>query len=161
MKAIRLILTQNKAHYRKEETVVNKMTYPLPPFSTVIGALHNACGYREYHPMDLSIQGAYESMGKEAYTDHCFLNSVMDDRGILVKSRNGDFQSTAFDKVAKALKSTGNSFRKGITIQVINQNLMDEYLQLKDENDKISEFKKARIDKVMEIIKKQKKIIKR
>lgn len=160
MKAIRLILTQNKAHYRKEETVVNKMTYPLPPFSTVIGTLHNACRYNEYHPMDLSIQGSYESMGKEAYTDHCFLNSVMDDRGVLVKSRNGDFQSTAFDKVAKALKSTGNSFRKGTTIQVINRELMNEYLQLKDKNDEITEFKKSRIDKVMELIKNRKKTLK-
>ena len=43
MKVIRLVLTQNKAHYKKEETVTNKMTYPLPPFSTVIGAIHNAC----------------------------------------------------------------------------------------------------------------------
>ena len=53
MKVIRLVLTQNKAHYKKEETVTNKMTYPLPPFSTVIGAIHNACNYKNYHPMDL------------------------------------------------------------------------------------------------------------
>ena len=42
MKAIRLHLTQKSAHYRKEETVDNKMTYPLPFPSTVIGALHAA-----------------------------------------------------------------------------------------------------------------------
>ncbi|WP_415336187.1 CRISPR-associated protein Cas5, partial [Clostridium perfringens] len=34
MKALRIILTQNSANYRREETTVNKMTYPLPPFST-------------------------------------------------------------------------------------------------------------------------------
>ncbi len=160
MKAIRLVLTQNKAHYRKEETITNKMTYPLPPFSTVIGALHNACGYRKYHPMDLSIQGSYESMGKEAYTDYCFLNSVMDDRGILVKAKNGDFQSNAFDKVAKALKGQGNSFRKGITIQVYNKILMEEYKGLKDTNDDIALFKKERIDKVNNLIKARKKVLK-
>ena len=48
MKALRLVIHQSSANYKREETVDNKMTYPLPPFSTVIGALHNACGYREY-----------------------------------------------------------------------------------------------------------------
>ena len=74
MEAVRLKLRQATANYRREETVDNKMTYPLPPFSTVIGALHKACGYREYHPMDLSIQGNYGALKKKVYTDHCFLN---------------------------------------------------------------------------------------
>lgn len=43
----------------KPETIDNKMTYPLPPFSTIIGAIHKACGYQTYHPMDISIQGDY------------------------------------------------------------------------------------------------------
>ena len=45
MKAIRLHIKQNSANYKKEETVQNRMTFPLPPYSTVIGALHKACGY--------------------------------------------------------------------------------------------------------------------
>ena len=85
MKAFRLVIRQTSANYRKPECVDNKMTYPLPPFSTVIGALHKACGYTEYHPMNVSIQGQYESMHREPYTDYCFLNSLQDDRGILVK----------------------------------------------------------------------------
>lgn len=36
MKAIRLHIKQNSANYKKEETVQNRMTYPLPPYSTVI-----------------------------------------------------------------------------------------------------------------------------
>ena len=40
MKALRICLKQSLANYRREETVDNKMTYPLPPYSTVIGALH-------------------------------------------------------------------------------------------------------------------------
>ena len=47
MDVLRIILTQNKANYKKEEVDKNKLTYPLPPFSTVIGALHNACGFYE------------------------------------------------------------------------------------------------------------------
>ena len=114
MKAFRLVIRQTSANYRKPECVDNKMTYPLPPFSTVIGALHKACGYTEYHPMNVSIQGQYESMHREPYTDYCFLNSLQDDRGILVKMKNGEMLSTAFDKVAVAKKPQGNSFRKNI-----------------------------------------------
>jgi len=156
MEVLRIILTQSSANYKKEETVSNKMTYPLPPFSTIIGALHSACGYTDYHPMDISIQGRYESMHKEPYTDYCFLNSIMDDRGILVKMKNQNLLSTAFDKVAKAKAATGNSFRKGITIEVINQKLLEEYRGLKNLSDKLDEFKKNRSDKVLLLIKKRK-----
>ncbi|MCS5420969.1 MULTISPECIES: CRISPR-associated protein Cas5 [Psychrilyobacter] len=159
MKALRIVLTQNKAHYRKEESITNKMTYPLPPFSTVIGALHNACKFKEYHPMDLSIQGTYSSLMKQPYTDYCFLNSIMDDRGILVKMKNNNLISVAFDKVAVAKKGMGNSFRKGITIEIKNQDLMDEYRGLKDLNDEISNFKRTRIDRLKKIFKVRKKTL--
>ena len=159
MKALRLVLHQSSANYKKEETVENKMTYPLPPFSTVIGALHSACGYREYKDMDISIQGKYGSMHREPYTDFCFLNSTQDDRGILVKMINADMLSTAFEKVASAKKPQGNSFRNGITIQVHNQELLDEYRTLKDLNDELTEFKKKRFNPVMDLLKKRKKTL--
>lgn len=157
MKALRLVIYQSSANYKREETVDNKMTYPLPPISTVIGAIHTACGYREYREMDISIQGKFESMHREPYTDYCFLNSVQDDRGILVKMRNGTMLSNAFEKVATAKKPQGNSFRKNITIQVHNYALMEEYRNLKDLNDEISRFKKERLKPVMELLKKRKK----
>ena len=141
MKALRIKLHQSSANYRKEETVDNKMTYPLPPISTVIGAIHNACGYTDYHEMDVSIQGRFESMRKEPYVDYCFLNSTMDDRGILVKMRNGTMLSTAYEKVASAKKSQGNSFLKGITIQVHNEDLLNEYRNLREIGNKIIQWK--------------------
>ncbi|NLL02565.1 MAG: CRISPR-associated protein Cas5 [Mollicutes bacterium] len=159
MKAVRLIINQSSANYKKEETSDNKMTYPLPPLSTVIGAIHVACGYKTYHPMDVSIQGKYESMHKEPYTDYCFLNSVNDDRGILIKMRNPTMLSTAFDKVAKAKKSKGNSFKNGVTIEVYNEQLLKEYQGLKFLKDDIDRFKKDRINRVMELIKKRKKTL--
>lgn len=159
MKALRLVIHQSSANYKREETVDNKMTYPLPPFSTVIGALHNACGYREYKEMDISIQGRFGSMHREPYTDYCFLNSTQDDRGILVKMRNANMLSNAYDRVASAKKPQGNSFRNGITIQVHDQKLLDEYRALKDLNDEISEFKKNRLNPVMTLLKKRKKAL--
>jgi len=159
MEVLRIVLTQSSANYRKEETLDNKMTYPLPPFSTIIGALHSACGYTTYHPMDISIQGKYDAMHKEPYTDYCFLNSIMNDRGILVKMKNENLLSTAFEKVAKAKASTGNDFRKGISIDVINGTFLDEYRELRDLLEKITEFKTIRIDKVLGLLKKRKKTL--
>lgn len=156
MKVLKIELTQRSANYKKEETVLNKMTYPLPPFSTVIGAIHNACSYKEYHKMDISIQGKYGALHREPYTDHCFLNGVNDDRGILVKMKNSSFLSTAFDKVAKAKKPQGNSFKDGITIEVLNQNLLEEYRNLKNLSKEIKIFKKTRYNKIMLLIKKRK-----
>lgn len=159
MEALRIVLTQNSANYKKEETVKNKMTYPLPPFSTVIGALHNACNYKEYHPMDVSIQGKFESMHKKVYTDYCFLNSINDDRGILVKLKNNNFLSTAFDKVAIAKKSQGNSFNKGITIDILDKELLDEYRKLKQLSNQIAQFRSEKIKPLFNMIKKRKKTL--
>jgi len=160
MEVLRIILTQSSANYKKEETVLNKMTYPLPPFSTIIGALHSACGYTDYHPMEISIQGRYESMHKEPYTDYCFSNSIGEgDRGFLVKMKNEKFLSMAFDKVAEAKDSKNSSFREGILIDVMKSNLLEEYRELKDLSDKIAEFKKNRIDKVLKIVKERKKAL--
>lgn len=109
--------------------------------------------------MDISIQGRYGSMHREPYTDYCFLNSTQDDRGILVKMRNADMLSNAYDRVASAKKPQGNSFRNGITIQVHDQKLLDEYRALKDLNDEISEFKKNRFNPVMTLLKRRKKVL--
>ncbi|MDD6225776.1 MAG: CRISPR-associated protein Cas5 [bacterium] len=142
MKAVRLHIKQNSANYRKEETVNCRMTYPLPPYSTVIGALHKACGYTSYHPMRLSIQGKYGSLKTRLYRDNCFLNSLQNDRNTLVKMRNPDMLSTAYDVVAVAQKSQGNDFEKGVTINVVNQKLLEEYRLLKRTNKRIEKHKK-------------------
>ena len=159
-KIVRIVLTQKIANYRKEETIDNKMTYPLPPFSTVIGALHKACGYTEYHPMDVSVQGKYGGLVKKIYQDSCFLNSLQNDRGILVKMQNPNMLSNAFDIVAQAQKSKGNDFRKGITIQVYNQKLLQEYRELKDKQDKIKIIKDTDLKSYLDDIKVRKDQIK-
>ena len=146
MQAIRIKLRQTQANYRKEETVDNKMTYPLPPASTVMGALYSACGYSgpdvyKNHPIDVSIQGKYGSMQCETYKDYAFLNSTMIDRGILVKMRNPKLLSGAYEVVAEAL-SQGADFTKESKIKVINRSLLDEYQKLREERQSIAEEKK-------------------
>ncbi len=156
MEALRIHLKQASANYKREEIVENKMTYPLPPFSTVIGALHKVCGFNQYHPMDISIQGDFHSLGKEAYIDHCFLNTTQDDRNILVKMYNPEYLSSGYEKVAFAMKPQNNSFRNNITIMVENEELIKEYQDLKELNDKISGFKKGKYTDCLKRIKARK-----
>lgn len=153
-------MTQNIAHYKKEETDANKQTYPLPPFSTVIGAIHKACEFKEYKPMDLSIQGNYKSLSKQPYTDHSFFDSIQDDRGVLVKLVSNNIQSKAFIKVAKAKRGQGNSFRQGITIDVYDEILLNEYRELKALNERLSGIKKRKLDPTFLLINKRKKTLK-
>lgn len=151
-KVLRLVFKQSKAHYRKEETLDNKMTYPLPPYSTVIGAIHNACGYKEYHPMDLSIQGSYGSMQKEVYRDLAFLNSVMDDRGILVKKKSPNLLNEGFKVIAKAMKSQGNSFKKRITIDIEDEKELQEFIRIAEMNEIFQNEKKI-VDEKIKVLK--------
>lgn len=144
MKLLRIELTQNKAHYRKEETVENKMTYPLPPYSTVIGALHKACDFKEYHKMDISIQGRYKSLTKDVYIENIFLDSLLDDRGKLVKLCNEKLYSTGYTLVAKVLQKRNSSFKKSNTIDVYDEDLLKEYKYLKENDAKNEELKKYR-----------------
>lgn len=57
-------LFQETACYKKPFAFKVAETYPLPPYSTVIGMFHKilGAGPNEYHSMDLSIQGEYESI---------------------------------------------------------------------------------------------------
>lgn len=61
MKLIRLEAYQNLVSYRRPGAIELKETYFLPPYSTVIGMIHNACEFNSYKDMDVSIQGLYNS----------------------------------------------------------------------------------------------------
>lgn len=71
-KAVRLKLHQDVANYKIPTSLQLKETYPLPPFSTVIGMIHNACGYTYYHPMQIGVQGYYTSKVNDLYTRYEF-----------------------------------------------------------------------------------------
>lgn len=155
MKAIRVHIKQNSANYRQKETVNCRSTYPMAPYSTVIGAFHKACGYTSYHPMKLSIQGRYGSLKTKMFKEDCFLNSLQDDRNTLVKMKNPDMLSSAYQVVAIAQKSQGNSFEKGITINVVNEKLIREYRLLKRTKKRIDKHKK-RINQMNSTLKEMK-----
>ena len=67
MKAIRAKMIMETANFRKPTSFLLHETFPLPPFSTVIGMIHTACGFREYHDMKICVQGTDDGV----YTDYC------------------------------------------------------------------------------------------
>ncbi len=80
MKAIRLKLSQDLVNYKKPTSFQLKETYPLPPYSTVIGMVHNLCGYKEYNEMDISIQGKYCSKVNDLFTRYEFKSGMTYDK---------------------------------------------------------------------------------
>ena len=64
MKILKLKLYQETACYKKPFAFKVAETYPLPPYSTVIGMLHKALQAKngEYFDMNVSIQGEYDSI---------------------------------------------------------------------------------------------------
>ena len=71
-RAIRLDCFQNLSNYKKPSSFIMRETFPLPPYSTVLGMIHTACGFTEYHPMRLSIQGTNTGIISEVYTRYSF-----------------------------------------------------------------------------------------
>ncbi len=58
MKAILLECYQDTAAFSVPPWFDSRrLTFPLPPYSTVIGMIHAACGWSRYHPLKISISG--------------------------------------------------------------------------------------------------------
>ena len=71
-RAIRVECFQNLVNYRKPSSFMIKESYPLPPYSTVLGMIHAICGYSEFHSMKISIQGKNTGSVSELYTRYSF-----------------------------------------------------------------------------------------
>jgi CRISPR-associated protein cas5 len=144
MKVLRIVLKQSSANHKKAGTVDNKMTYPLPVPSTVIGALHNICGYTDYHSMDISIQGNFEAMSKDMYRNVTVLNSISD-RGTLVKMIAPNTISNAYIEVATATEDNCN-FITEKNIKVKNRELLEEFKNLKVLKEKLDKENKIKTE---------------
>lgn len=72
-KAVKIQLYQESANYMIPHMYKNRLTYPLPPYSTVSGMIHALSGFTSYHPMKLSIQGTTGA----TYTDYAIRYETM------------------------------------------------------------------------------------
>ncbi|ARP50685.1 hypothetical protein B6259_07245 [Ruminococcaceae bacterium CPB6] len=97
MRAVRVLAEQNMASYRMPQSLIIKESYPLPPYSTVIGMVHAACGFTEYMPMQVSIQGDFASSVQEMYTRYEFNKNMSYEAGrqnILMQSGDQNYGMT-------------------------------------------------------------------
>ncbi|MCH3971208.1 MAG: CRISPR-associated protein Cas5 [Oscillospiraceae bacterium] len=81
MRAVRVLAEQNMVSYRMPQSLMIKESYPLPPYSTAIGMVHAACGFTEYKPMKVSIQGDFASSVQDQYTRYEFSSKMLYEKG--------------------------------------------------------------------------------
>ena len=79
MRAVRLKLYQNLVNYKKPTSFQLRETYPLPPYSTVIGMVHRLCEFDEYKHMKVSIQGKYHSKVNDLWTRYEFSGAAFEE----------------------------------------------------------------------------------
>lgn len=72
MKAIKIKLYQEMGNFKNPKSFQLKESYPLPPYSTVIGMIHMACDWKSYHAMKVSVKGDYWSSGNDLATRYEF-----------------------------------------------------------------------------------------
>ena len=71
-KAIKIECYQNMANYKKPSSIQVQESFKLPPYSTVIGMIHKVCDFKEYKPMQISIQGNSKSIVSDMFTRYFF-----------------------------------------------------------------------------------------
>lgn len=76
MKGIRIKISQDMVNYKKPASFQLKETYPLPPYSTVVGMVHNMCKFQEYRAMKVSVQGKYFSKVNDLFTRYEFKSGM-------------------------------------------------------------------------------------
>ena len=80
MKGIRLKAYQSVANYKVKSSFQLRESYPLPQYSTIIGMIHDLCGFKGYHEMDISVQGNYASRTNDLTTRYEVTNDTYNDR---------------------------------------------------------------------------------
>lgn len=101
MKAVKITAWQQTASYRKPSSLRMKESFPLPPYSTVIGMVHAVCGFKSYVPMKVSVQGSYGSIISDLYTKYEFVTcspKELDRANLIFKEKEGQIKLHAVDK---------------------------------------------------------------
>ncbi|TCS93599.1 type I-B CRISPR-associated protein Cas5b [Hazenella coriacea] len=77
MKVLKIKLFQETASYTKPFAFKVGETYPIPPYSTVIGMIHWIIGATSYQEMNVSIQGNYEDKFVDYRTTSLFKGNTI------------------------------------------------------------------------------------
>lgn len=141
-RAIRMELYQEVANYKIPTSLQLKETYPLPPFSTVIGMIHNACSYTEpvgiRAGMKVGIQGYYESKVNDLYIRYEFSNSKFEDGRHTHKLNDG--RGVVRGKATQELLVGVNLV---IHVTTDDESILDEMFEALKRNDKFLSLGRA------------------
>ena len=121
-KAIKIECYQNMANYKKPSSIQVQESFKLPPYSTVIGMIHKVCDFKEYKPMQISVQGNSKSSLTDMYTRY-FFGIKYDPTRHLLWAKNGD----SFDGITRGLGYAELIVDVDLIIHVIpeDENLFD------------------------------------
>ncbi|WP_076461681.1 type I-B CRISPR-associated protein Cas5b [Limosilactobacillus caccae] len=122
MKAIKFNVYQQTANYRVPVSHDFRETYPLPPYSTVIGMVHFLCDFKKYHPMTISIQGKSASSTSDFFTRYEFKN------GMKFDPKRHQLNAEGFG-ISRGIGHTQLLVDVNLTLHVIPQN-QDEVPQI-------------------------------
>lgn len=73
---IRIQAQQTMVNYRTPTSFLIRETYPLPPYSTVVGMIHSVCGFDSWHPMLISVQGRSQGVTSDLFIRYSFANKA-------------------------------------------------------------------------------------
>ena len=122
MKALKLKMYQETACYKKPFAFKVTETYPLPPYSTIIGMIHKVIKAEsgEYVPMDISIQGSYEGIVNSYNTTRFFKSNEVTSMPLNVHMLLGVnliihiyAEEEIMDRIIDGFKETGECFSLG------------------------------------------------
>jgi len=71
---IRIKALQTMVNYRNPTSFLIRESYPLPPYSTVVGMIHNVCGFDSWRPMCVSVQGQTHGITSDVFVRYSFGN---------------------------------------------------------------------------------------
>lgn len=120
MKVLRLDLYQESACYKKPFANKITETYPLPPYSTVIGMIHNILKATEYVPMKVSVQGNYENLFNSYNTMYFYKSDEVTTMPLNIHMLLGvnltihiNAELSVLEKIVKCIKESNEYFSLG------------------------------------------------
>lgn len=72
MQAIKIKCFQNMVNYKRQGFNEIWQSYPLPPYSSIIGMIHKVCGFTKYEEMYISVQGESANSHYGLFTKYSF-----------------------------------------------------------------------------------------
>ena len=108
-KCIRIQLSGQSALYKKPMSIGVWESYPLPPYSTVIGFVHKACGFTNYHPMQVSIQGRAMSKISDLYIRYFTGGTTYEDGRHQIAVPTDEFTDSGEPKLLGVFRAATNT----------------------------------------------------